>query len=149
MDADGQRITVTDFVVLYRVFHQHLHGHWRYLALQEFHDNHYVGIFYGHRVGGHFCRTDFGHDVLDFGEAFLQPFLGCEREFDAPAQRASCGQGHLHGEVAFVEGRDELRSQFREEQQRGQGHEELLSDGEMYDFCKHIGFSIKFSVGQN
>ena len=37
----------------------------------------------------------------------------------------------------------------RQEQQRGQGHEELLSDGEMYDFCKHIGFRIKFSVGQN
>ena len=36
MDADGQRIAVADFVVLYRVFHQHLYGHRRYLALQEF-----------------------------------------------------------------------------------------------------------------
>ena len=96
------------------------------------HHNHHVGIFHGHRVGGHFGRTDFGYHMLDFGEAAFQPFLRFEREFDALAQRTACREGHLHGKVTFVEGRDELGSQLREEQQREQQGHERDGDGAPY-----------------
>ena len=46
-----------------------------------------------------------------------QDLFGLLRDGDAPCQRASGRKRHLHGKVAFVERRNELRAQSREEQQ--------------------------------
>ena len=73
-------------------------------------DNHDIGVLNGHRVGGYFCRADFRNHVFYFREVIQQDLLRFGCGADAFLQRTAWLDGHLHGQVAFFQGRDEYRA---------------------------------------
>ena len=55
--------------------------------------------------------------MLDFGKLIHQCLFRFFGEFDTFRKRTAGGEGHLHGEVAFVQCRDELGAQAGEEKE--------------------------------
>ena len=107
------------FKCLFHLFHHLFATGSRGPFGKRFHDDHDVGIFHRHGVGRHLGRADFRHYVFHLGEALAKHTLGLLGEFNALRERTTCGQRHLHGEVALVERRDELCTETCEEQQCG------------------------------
>ena len=62
--------------------------------------------------------------MLDLRELLLQRLLRQAGQLDALAERTTGGQRHLHGEIALIQGRDELRTQAGEEPQAGRQRQE-------------------------
>ena len=102
----------------FHLFHHLGSARCRSPFLKWHHHYHHIGIFYRHRVGGHFGCADFCHHMLHFGEFLLEHAFGIERNVDAARERTACGQGHLHRKVALIECRYKFGAQTHKKHQR-------------------------------
>ena len=96
---------------LLHLLHQFLGGLGGCPLCLGFECHHDVCTLHGHRVGGNLGTTYAAHHLFHLGELCLQKFLCLGAALHHLRERRTLYHTHLDGEIALLQGRDELATQ--------------------------------------